>query len=35
LLRTDSRPQFSLRDVLSDYADEMRKARAQLKVFDR
>jgi nucleoside-diphosphate-sugar epimerase len=28
-------PQFSLRDALSDYADELRRARAQLKAFDR
>jgi UDP-glucose 4-epimerase len=28
-------PQFSLRDALSDFADELRKARTQLQAFDR
>jgi nucleoside-diphosphate-sugar epimerase len=31
----DWQPQFSLREALSDYADEMRKASAQLTAFDR
>lgn len=31
----DWRPQFSLRDALSDYADELRRARTQQTAFDR